>query len=232
MVRFIKVKSKVFKNQNVRFIGEDIKKSQIVLNKGREISEIDLGILASLGIATVPVLRRPTIGFVSTGDELVNITKKLKTSQVYDSNRYLLHGLLSKYPITIKDYGVVKDKLSLIEKKFLKASSECDVLITTGGVSVGDADYVKDVLQRLGKVNFWKIAVKPGRPLAFGKINKCLFFGLPGNPVSVVVTFNLFVNAAINKLVGKNSDSSLALEAELLTDLKKGKEEKNIKEES
>ena len=230
--QMIKVKSKVLKNQNVRFIGEDIKKNQIVLNKGREISEIDLGILASLGIATVPVLRRPTIGFVSTGDELVNITKKLKTSQVYDSNRYLLHGLLSKYPITIKDYGVVKDKLSLIEKKFVKASSECDVLITTGGVSVGDADYVKDVLQRLGKVNFWKIAVKPGRPLAFGKINKCLFFGLPGNPVSVVVTFNLFVNAAINKLVGKNSDSSLALEAELLTDLKKGKEEKNIKEES
>ena len=103
------------------------------------------------------------------------------------------------------------------------------MLITTGGVSVGDADYVKDVLQRLGKVNFWKIAVKPGRPLAFGKINKCLFFGLPGNPVSVVVTFNFFVNAAINKLVGKNNDSSLALEAELLTDLKKRKGRKEYK---
>ncbi len=227
--QFIKVKSKVFKNQNIRFIGEDIKKSQVVLNKGREISEIDLGILASLGIATVPVLRRPRIGFISTGDELVSITKKLKTSQVYDSNRYLLHGLLKNYPISIKDYGVVKDKLPLIEKKFKKASSECDVLITTGGVSVGDADYVKDVLHRLGKVNFWKIAVKPGRPLAFGKINKCLFFGLPGNPVSVVVTFNLFVSNAINKLVGKNNDHTLALEAELLTDLKKRKGRKEYK---
>ena len=150
-------------------------------------------------------------------------------SQVYDSNRYLLHGLLLKYPVEIKDYGVVKDKIITIEKKFVEASSNCDVLITTGGVSVGDADYVKDVLEKVGKVNFWKIAVKPGRPLAYGKIKKCIFFGLPGNPVSVVVTFNLFVNAALNKLIGKSNDHPLSLEAELLTDIKKRKGRKEYK---
>ena len=142
-----------------------------------------------------------------------------------------MHGLLKKYSVTIKDFGVVKDKLALIEKKFNEAASKCDVLITTGGVSVGDADFVKVILEKLGKVNFWKIAVKPGRPLAYGKIQNCIFFGLPGNPVSVVVTFNLFVNQAINKLMGKNISYPLAIEAELLGDIKKEKEEKNISEE-
>ena len=157
--RIITTKSKIIKDQNIRFPGEDIKKNEIVLKAGKEIDEIDIGILASLGIDRVFVKKRPRIGFVSTGDELVSIKKPIKISQVYDSNRYLLHGLLKKYPVEIKDYGVVKDKIKSIEKKFVEASSNCDVLITTGGVSVGDADYVKEVLEKLGKVNFWKIAV-------------------------------------------------------------------------
>ena len=227
--RIITTKSKIIKDQNIRFPGEDIKKNEIVLKAGKEIDEIDIGILASLGIDRVSVKKRPIIGFVSTGDELVSIKKTIKISQVYDSNRYLLHGLLKKYPVEIKDYGVVKDKIKSIEKKFLEASLNCDVLITTGGVSVGDADYVKEVLEKLGKVNFWKIAVKPGRPLAYGKIKKCIFFGLPGNPVSVVVTFNLFVNAALNKLMGKGQDHTLSLEAELLTSVKKRKGRKEYK---
>ena len=227
--RIITTKSKIIKDQNIRFPGEDIKKNEIVLKAGKEIDEIDIGILASLGIDRVSVKKRPIIGFVSTGDELVSIKKPIKISQVYDSNRYLLHGLLKKYPVEIKDYGVVKDKIKSIEKKFLEASLNCDVLITTGGVSVGDADYVKEVLEKLGKVNFWKIAVKPGRPLAYGKIKKCIFFGLPGNPVSVVVTFNLFVNAALNKLMGKGQDHTLSLEAELLTSVKKRKGRKEYK---
>ena len=227
----IKTHSKIIKNQNIRLVGEDIRKNEIVLRKGKEIDEIDMGILASLGISNIPVFKRPIIGFLSTGDELVSIKKNIKESQVYDSNRYLLHGLLKKYSVTIKDFGVVKDKLALIEKKFNEAASKCDVLITTGGVSVGDADFVKVILEKLGKVNFWKIAVKPGRPLAYGKIQNCIFFGLPGNPVSVVVTFNLFVNQAINKLMGKNISYPLAIEAELLGDIKKEKEEKNISEE-
>ena len=227
--RIITTKSKIIKDQNIRFPGEDIKKNEIVLKAGKEIDEIDIGILASLGIDRVSVKKRPIIGFVSTGDELVSIKKPIKISQVYDSNRYLLHGLLKKYPVEIKDYGVVKDKIKSIEKKFVEASLNCDVLITTGGVSVGDADYVNEVLEKLGKVNFWKIAVKPGRPLAYGKIKKCIFFGLPGNPVSVVVTFNLFVNAALNKLMGKSQDHTLSLEAELLTSVKKRKGRKEYK---
>ena len=227
--RIITTESKIIKDQNIRFPGEDIKKNEIVLKAGKEIDEIDIGILASLGTDRVSVKKRPIIGFVSTGDELVSIKKPIKISQVYDSNRYLLHGLLKKYPVEIKDYGVVKDKIKSIEKKFVEASLNCDVLITTGGVSVGDADYVKEVLEKLGKVNFWKIAVKPGRPLAYGKIKKCIFFGLPGNPVSVVVTFNLFVNAALNKLMGKAQDHALSLEAELLTSVKKRKGRKEYK---
>ena len=225
----IEVKSKIAKNQNIRFPGEDIKKNDLVLSKGKKIDEIDIGILASLGKSHVHVYSKPLVGFFSTGDELVSLGNPIVRSQVYDSNRYLLHGLLQKYPVKIKDFGVVKDNMSSITKKLKKASLECDLLLTTGGVSVGDADFVKEALNKLGKINFWKIAVKPGRPLAYGKINKCLFFGLPGNPVSVVVTFNLFVNAAIKKMTGQILHKSLSLEAKLESDIKKRKGRKEYK---
>jgi molybdopterin molybdotransferase len=225
----IVINANIFKDQNIRFPGEDIKKNATVLLKGRQIDDVDMGILASLGKAKIPVYSKPLIGFFSTGDELISIDTKIKKSQVYDSNRYLLHGLLQKYPIKIKDFGVVKDKLKSVEKKLALASSECDLLLTTGGVSVGDADFIKIALEKLGKVNFWKIAVKPGRPLAFGKIKKCFFFGLPGNPVSVVVTFNLFVSAAIKKMTGQKNDSSLSLKAKLQSEIKKRKGRKEYK---
>jgi len=223
------VNSIIVENQNIRFPGEDILKNQTVLHKGKEIDEIDIGILASLGQANIIVYSKPLIGYFSTGDELISVTQKIKKSQVYDSNRYLLHGLLQKYPIKIKDYGVVKDNLAEVEKKLKKASNECDLLITTGGVSVGDADFVKNALDKIGKVDFWKIAVKPGRPLAFGNINKCMFFGLPGNPVSVVVTFNLFVQTAIRKITGQQYKNNLSLDAQLESDIKKRKGRKEFK---
>ena len=225
----ILIKSKIAENQNIRFPGEDIKKNEIVLSKGKEIDEIDIGILASLGESDVYVYSKPLVGFFSTGDELISIRKKISKSQVYDSNRYLLYGLLQKYPVKIKDYGVAKDNMSSITKKLQIASSECDLLLTTGGVSVGDADFVKDALNKIGKINFWKIAVKPGRPLAYGKINKCLFFGLPGNPVSVVITFNLFVNAAIKKISGQVIKNKLSLSAMLDSNIKKRKGRKEYK---
>ena len=225
----ISVSSIIIENQNIRFPGEDIFKNQIVLLKGKEIDEVDIGILASLGQANILVYSKPLIGYFSTGDELVSVTQKIKKSQVYDSNRYLLHGLLKKYPIKIRDYGVVKDNFASVEKKLKKAANECDLLITTGGVSVGDADFVKDALDKIGKVDFWKIAVKPGRPLAFGNIKKCIFFGLPGNPVSVVVTFNLFVQTAIRKITGQQYKKDLSLNAQLESDVKKRKGRKEFK---
>ena len=225
----IVINANIFKDQNIRFPGEDIKKNTTVLLKGRQIDDVDMGILASLGKAKIAVYSKPIIGFFSTGDELVSIDTKIKKSQVYDSNRYLLHGLLQKYPIKIKDFGVVKDKLKSVEKKLALASNECDLLLTTGGVSVGDADFIKDALEKLGKVNFWKIAVKPGRPLAFGKIKKCFFFGLPGNPVSVVVTFNLFVTAAIRKITGQKNNKSLTLTAKVQSQIEKRKGRKEYK---
>jgi molybdopterin molybdotransferase len=225
----IVINANIFKDQNIRFPGEDIKKNATVLLKGKQIDDIDMGVLASLGKVKIPVYSKPVIGFFSTGDELVSIDTKIKKTQVYDSNRYLLHGLLQKYPIKIKDFGVVKDKLISVEKKLVQASNECDLLLTTGGVSVGDADFIKSALEKLGKVNFWKIAVKPGRPLAFGKIKKCFFFGLPGNPVSVVVTFNLFVSEAIRKMTGQKNNSSLSLNAKLQSEIKKRKGRKEYK---
>ena len=192
---------KIINNQNIRDIGEDVKKSSIVIEKGIKLNYIHLGLLSSLGISSIRVYKKPTISFFSTGNELISVNKILKKGMIYDSNRYILHGLLSKLPIIIKDMGVVKDREDLIIKKLLQCSKISDVIITTGGVSVGDADYIKSALRKVGKIKFWKISIKPGRPLAYGKINKTDFFGLPGNPVSTAVTFQLFVEAAINKLI-------------------------------
>ena len=211
------------KNQNIRFIGEDVKKSSIILKKGKRINYIDLGILSSAGIEYVDVVKKPIISFFSTGDELISIKKKLKKGQIYDSNRYLLYGLLSELPVSIKDMGVVKDNKSDITKKFIQCSKISDLIITTGGVSVGDADYIREVLDEIGKINFWKISIKPGRPLAYGKIKKTSFFGLPGNPVSTVITFQLFVIPAIEKMISSDIKNKLFINAITKTSLSKKK---------
>jgi molybdopterin molybdotransferase len=211
------------KNQNIRKIGEDIRKNDIVIKKGEIINHSHLGILSSLGIKEINVMAKPIISFFSTGDELVSMDTKLSKGMIYDSNRYILYGLLKKLPVIIKDRGVVRDQEKILIKKLAYCSQKSDIIITTGGVSVGDADYIKNALNKLGNINFWKIAIKPGRPLAYGKINKSYFFGLPGNPVSAVVTFQLFVNLAIEKLIGIKENKYIKLEATTTNDLSKKK---------
>jgi len=190
------------KGQNVRHSGEDMQKGTTVLTMGRLINSADLGLLASMGISDVKVIRKPKVVFFSTGDELKSIGEALDTGNIYDSNRYTLFGLLKTLGIDVIDMGVIPDQKEAIEAAFQTASQQGDVLITSGGVSVGEADFVTETLEKLGHVGFWKIAVKPGKPLAFGEINNCLFFGLPGNPVSVMATFALFVRPALQKLKG------------------------------
>ena len=188
--------------QNVRHAGEDLQAGAVALAKGRTIRSAELGLIASLGIGEVSVYRSLRVAFFSTGDELVQIGNPLDEGQIYDSNRYTLHGMLTRMGCEVIDMGVVRDDPAILEMAFIEASKIADVVITSGGVSVGEADYVKGLLQKLGEVVFWKIAMKPGRPLAYGKIGNAHFFGLPGNPVSVMVTFYQFVRDALLILQG------------------------------
>ena len=190
--------------QNVRYAGEDLQAGAVALAKGRIVRPAELGLLASLGIGEIGVYRPLRVVFFSTGDELVSIGSPLGDGQIYDSNRYTLHGMLARLGCDVIDMGVVRDDPALLEKAFHDASEIGDVVITSGGVSVGEADYVKQLLTKLGEVVFWKIAMKPGRPLAYGKIGHAHFFGLPGNPVSVMVTFYQFVRDALLTLQGVN----------------------------
>ena len=188
--------------QNVRQAGEDLKHGAVALAKGRIVRPAELGLLASLGVGEVSVYRPLRVAFFSTGDELKSIGSTLGEGEIYDSNRYTIHGMLTRLGCEVLDMGVVRDDPALLEKAFRDASRAADVVITSGGVSVGEADFVKDLLGRLGEVVFWKIAMKPGRPLAYGRIQGAHFFGLPGNPVSVMVTFYQFVREALLRLMG------------------------------
>ncbi len=188
--------------QNRRFAGEDLKAGQVVFSRGQPLRPAEIGMLASLGINEVSVYRRLRVAFFSTGDELRSIGTPLAEGQIYDSNRYTLFGMLSRLNCETLDMGVVPDVPELLEAAFATAAANADVVITSGGVSVGEADFVKDLLDRLGEVLFWKIAMKPGRPLAYGRIGSAQFFGLPGNPVSVMVTFYQFVRDALLVLQG------------------------------
>jgi molybdopterin molybdotransferase len=188
--------------QNVRQAGEDLKQGATALAKGRIVRPAELGLIASLGISEVAAVRPLRVAFFSTGDELVSIGSPLAEGEIYDSNRYTIFGMLAKMGIEGIDMGVVRDDPASLEQAFRTAASIADVVITSGGVSVGEADFVKTLLGKLGEVVFWKIAMKPGRPLAYGKIQNAHFFGLPGNPVSVMVTFYQFVRDALLTLQG------------------------------
>lgn len=194
----------ISKGQNVREAGEDLKRGAVALARGRVMRAAELGLIASLGIGDVAVYRNLRVAFFSTGDELRQIGQPLGEGEIYDSNRYTLHGMLTRMGIDVIDMGVVRDDPALIEAAFREASEIADVVITSGGVSVGEADFVKQLMDKLGEVVFWKIAMKPGRPLAYGKIGRAHFFGLPGNPVSVMVTFYQFVRDALLTLQGVN----------------------------
>ena len=191
--------------QNLRHAGEDLKAGAIALPKGHPVRPAELGLIASLGIVEVSVYRPLRVAFFSTGDELRSIGSALGEGQIYDSNRYTLYGMLVKLGCEVYDMGVIADDPVLIENAFAEASKIADVVITSGGVSVGEADFVKQMLNKLGDVLFWKIAMKPGRPLAYGKIGNAHFFGLPGNPVAVMVTFYQFVRDALLVLMGRTN---------------------------
>lgn len=188
--------------QNVRRAGEDLAAGRAAIAAGRRIGPPELGLIASLGLAEVSVVRRLRVAFFSTGDELASIGRPLGPGEVYDSNRYTIHGALSRIGVEILDLGVVRDDPRSLERAFAEAGAEADVVISTGGVSVGEADYIRAILARLGDVHFWRIAIKPGRPMAFGRLGDAWFFGLPGNPVAVLVCFYQIVRAALLRMQG------------------------------
>ncbi len=191
--------------QNRRFAGEDLRAGQAVFQAGQRVHPAELGMMASLGIGEVSVHRRLRVAFFSTGDELKSIGTPLRAGDIYDSNRYTLHGMLARLGCDMLDMGVVADVPAALEEAFATAAATADVVITSGGVSVGEADFVKQLLDKLGEVLFWKIAMKPGRPLAYGRLGAAHFFGLPGNPVSVMVTFYQFVRDALRVLQGERN---------------------------
>ncbi len=199
------------RGQNTRAAGEDLKSGVAVLGPGRALAPADLGLIASLGIGEVSVRRRLRVAFFSTGDELASIGAPLAEGQVYDSNRYTLYGMLSRLGVELIDMGVVRDEPALLEAAFASAAANADAIVTSGGVSVGEADYTKQMMAKLGEVLFWTIAMRPGRPMAFGRIGDAALFGLPGNPVAVMVTFYQFVRDALLHLSGRTDDFTFPL---------------------
>ena len=188
--------------QNTRRAGEDLARGAVALPAGKQVGPAELGLIASLGIAEVEVVRRLRVAFFSTGDELASIGTPLAPGQIYDSNRYTLHGLLTRLGAEVIDLGVVPDRPEALESALREAAAMADAIVTTGGVSVGEADFIKEVLARLGEVRFWKLNIKPGRPMAFGKVGDAWLFGLPGNPVAVMVSYTQFALDALRRLSG------------------------------
>lgn len=206
---------------NVRLAGEDLRIGQTVLTKGHLMKPADLGLVASLGIAEIPVYRKLKVAFFSTGDELVGVENPLQEGQIYDSNRYTLYGMLTRLGAQISDLGNVPDDPAQLEATLLQAAQNNDVVITSGGVSVGEADYMKALLAKHGQVLFWKMNMKPGRPLAYGKIASAHYFGLPGNPVATMVTFYQFVREALLMLQGASPKPLPMLMVECTEPIKK-----------
>ena len=207
--------------QNVRYPGDDFSTGDIIIKAGERLSPAKLGLLASVGVTELEIVRTPVVAFFSTGDELKGVGQTLKPGDIYDSNRYILFGMLHKMGVQVIDMGVIPDIKQQIELTLKNAALCADIVITSGGASVGEADYIKQILDDIGQVNFWKIAMKPGKPLAFGKIGNALFFGLPGNPVSAMATFYQFVQPSIRLLEGEKQSSTIVLKARCTSMLKK-----------
>tara|TARA_B100000029_G_scaffold138029_1_gene132957 strand:+ start:11109 stop:12365 length:1257 start_codon:yes stop_codon:yes gene_type:complete len=196
------LKPGIFKGANIRKKGEDIKSKKKILTKGSKLKAQDIALIASIGIKEIEVYEKLKVGIFTTGNELFEPGNKISKNGIYDSNRYCLKNLLETINCSVKDYGIKKDNEKLIKNTLKKISKECDLIITTGGMSVGEEDYVRKVVEKNGSLNFWNISIKPGRPVALGNIFKKPFIGLPGNPVSVMITFLKIALPAINKLSG------------------------------
>ena len=206
---------------NRRLCGEDIRQGQPALLKGALITPAAAGLLASLGVPHVSVVRRLRVAYFSTGDEILSLGEAPREGAVYDSNRYTVHGMLQALGCEMIDMGVVKDDPELLEQAFNKAAEQADAIITSGGVSVGEADFTKAMMKKLGDVAFWKIAMRPGRPMAVGRIGECILFGLPGNPVAVMVTFLAFVKPALLQMMGGLPNKTPYLRAKSAVALRK-----------
>ena len=204
---FLQVIDTIKAGDNIRLSGEDIQSGQLIVEKSTSLSPAHLALLASIGVDRVSVYRKPKVALIATGDELVEPGNPLKEGQIYESNRYALQALLSKSQVDVQIYPIVKDKIEDIRKVFIEASQNTDLIISCGGVSVGVADYVKNVVAELGKVDFWKVAIKPGKPFAFGHIGKAVFCGLPGNPVSSYITYTQLVSQVVAKLCGTKANT-------------------------
>ncbi|SNX28184.1 molybdopterin molybdochelatase [Polynucleobacter meluiroseus] len=219
----IELKQNLLKRgDNRRLRGEDLQMGKPAISAGRFLRPSDLGLAASLGIATLQVRRKLKVAILSSGDELRSIGQALDAGSIYDSNRYSLMGMLNRLNLEVMDCGIVRDDPVALKEAFCAAAKQADVLISSGGVSVGEADFTKQILQELGDVGFWKIAMRPGRPMAFGALksipgaqqeHKTLFFGLPGNPVAVMVTFYQFVRSALLQLNGAEQTEPLLTQA-------------------
>ena len=210
---------------NRRFKGEDLMQGLPALRKGQRLNPAALGLLASLGLAQVPVHRRLKVAYFSTGDEILSLGEPAREGAVYDSNRYTVFGLLTRLGIEVMDMGVVKDTPAELEAAFRHAADAADAIITSGGVSMGEADHTKAMMKQLGDVAFWRIAMRPGRPMAVGRIHgskgPCVLFGLPGNPVAVMVTFLAFVRPALLRMMGSQAAEPIYLQARSEEDIRK-----------
>jgi molybdopterin molybdotransferase len=206
---------------NRRLLGEDLMQGQPALKAGQHLTPAALGLIASLGLSDVRVQRRLRVAYFSTGDEVMSLGEAPREGAVYDSNRYTVFGLLTRMGCEVIDMGVVRDDPVLLEAAFAKAALEADAIITSGGVSVGEADFTKAMMKKLGDVAFWRIAMRPGRPMAVGRIGKSVLFGLPGNPVAVMVTFLAFVRPALLRMMGSTAQPAPLLRAKSLEPLRK-----------
>ena len=206
---------------NRRLMGEDLMQGEPALKAGQHLTPAALGLVASLGLPDVRVHRRLRVAYFSTGDEVLSLGEAPREGAVYDSNRYTVFGLLTRMGCEVIDMGVVRDDPALLEAAFAKAALAADAIITSGGVSVGEADFTKAMMKKLGDVAFWRIAMRPGRPMAVGRIGKSVLFGLPGNPVAVMVTFLAFVRPALLRMMGSTAKPAPLLRAKSLEPLRK-----------
>lgn len=209
----VRIDVPVAAGDNVRPIGHDIAAGQRLLERGRRLNAFDVGWLAACGIGEVLVHVRPVVGLFSTGDELIDAGAAPGAGQIFDSNRRTLTSLLARLPVTLNDFGIVPDRRERIREVLERADAACDVVLTTGGVSVGDADWVKDVVSEIGRLNIWKLNIKPGKPLAYGRLDRAAFFGLPGNPVSTIVTALMLAIPAIERACGSEPSPPLSVPA-------------------
>ncbi|WP_017445996.1 gephyrin-like molybdotransferase Glp [Gayadomonas joobiniege] len=219
----IYLKEAVPSGNNIRCRGEDFLQEQVLFTGGHKIQPQDIALMVAAGVETVKVFKPLTVAVVTTGNELKEVGTKLEPGQIYDSNRPMLTAYLKQQGFDVRDYGCIEDNPERLSAVLQLAAAECDAIVSSGGVSVGDADYTGQVLEQIGQVNFYKVAIKPGKPFTFGQIGEALFFGLPGNPVSAAVTFQQLALAGLLKAAGQQARNENIIQLPLAADLSAGK---------